>query len=169
VSEKEIDTFTDMTNAEFVSAKQMVFICLSITIITQIIAQLLTPSAWLNYQMLAFILATNLGAVILAILAQRAADNISSTYRMVFTPDFYHTVTFVSKLRGMVEEEAAKDGKSIDAELSDLAPKIYGLARKYVDVKSEEMQVTPPDIEVLPVDSDDAPLFLESEHSNNET
>ncbi len=169
MSDKEIDSFTEMTNAEFVSAKQMVVICLTITLITQVLAQLLKPTAWLNYQMLAFILATNLGAVILAILAQRAADNISSTYRMVFTPDFYHTVTFVSKLRGMVEEEAAKDGKSINDELADLAPKIYGLARKYVDVKSEEMQVSPPDIEVLPVDSDDAPLFVETEDSNNES
>ena len=159
----------DITNAEFISWRQMVVICLTITFVTQTLAQLVAPTAWLNYQMLAFIMATNLGAVILAILAQRSADHISKSYQEVFTPDFYHTVTLLSQFRGLVESEAAKDGKSISGEMSELAPKFYGLARKYVDVKCEEMGISPPDIEVLPADENDAPLFVETEHSNNET
>ena len=38
----------------------------------------------------------------------------------------------ISSLDGLIREEAAKDGRSMDEELHDLAPKLYGFARKYV-------------------------------------
>jgi hypothetical protein len=56
----------------------------------------------------------------------------------------------ISSLDGLVREEASKDGKTMDEELHDLAPKIYGLARKYIDVRAAEAGVTPPEVEVLP-------------------
>ena len=160
----EDEIFVEMGETQFISARQMVIICLCIEVIIQSLALLIVPNAWWTWQLLGFITATNLGAVCLAILAQRSADKISKVYRAVFTPDFYYTISSLSKFRALVVEEAAKDGKSIEEEMEELAPKFYGLMRKYVDVKAEEMGVTPPQIEVLPVDPHDAKLFIEEEH-----
>ena len=56
----------DFSKNDFISAKTMVLLSLGLAMITQSMAQIVNPSAWLNYQMLAFILSTNLAAVILA-------------------------------------------------------------------------------------------------------
>ena len=36
----------------------------------------------------------------------------------------------------------------------DMAPKLYGLLRKYLDTKALEAQISPPDVDVLPIDED---------------
>lgn len=91
--------FESMTKLEFVSARQMIAICLSIEIVVQIFALMVQPTAWWTWQLLGFIAATNLGAVVLAIFAQRSADKIGAVYRRVFTSDFYETVTAMSAIR----------------------------------------------------------------------
>ena len=146
----EREEFIELTDAEFVNAKQMIILCIIIEIIIQSFALIIQPTSWWTWQLLGFITATNLGAVILAVLAQRSADKISTVYRNIFTQDFYYTVHSISKFRALVEKQAAEDGKSLDEEMHELAPKFYGLLRKYIDVKAEEMGVTPPSVEVLP-------------------
>jgi hypothetical protein len=87
-----------------------------------------------------------LAAVVLAILAQRSADSISKTYKTVFTPDFYRAVKTISLMQTYVVAEAEKRGHSLEEEMEDIAPKLYGLFRQYVEVKGQE--ITPPDPEV---------------------
>ncbi len=41
--------------------------------------------------------------------------------------------------------KAAKDGREMSEEMKDLSPKLYGLARKYIDVKAAQHGVIPPD------------------------
>lgn len=157
----EREEFIELTDTSFVNAKQMLVIVVIIELIIQSFALIIQPTAWWTWQLLGFIVATNLGAVILAIMAQRSADKISSVYKNIFTPDFYYTVHSLSKFRGLIEEQAEQDGKTLDEEMHELAPKFYGLLRKYVDVKAEEMGVTPPTVEVLPPPEHDAKLFKE--------
>ena len=61
----------------------------------------------------------------------------------------------------MIRQEASKDGRSMDEELQDLAPKLYGFARKYVDVKAIEEGIAPPEVDVAPAPeiSDESELF----------
>ena len=54
--------WNDFNQTDFISAKTMVFLSLGLALLTQTIAQIITPSFWLNYQMLAFIMSTNLAA-----------------------------------------------------------------------------------------------------------
>ena len=96
-----------------------------------------------------FITATNLGALILGIVAQRSAERISETYRTIFTPDFYFTVKAITDFRKIIEDEAKKDGKNMTEEFGDLAPKLYGVARKWLDVRYAQDFQIPPDLEDL--------------------
>ena len=123
-----------LSNPKFISASQMLVVIFTIAVVLQSISYFIPPSEWLNWQLLVFITSTNLGAVVLAIQAQRSADDIGAVQRKIFTPEFYKSMKSISKLHGLIEDEATLQGHSIDDELKDMAPKIYGLTRAYLDV-----------------------------------
>ena len=139
----------------------MVMLAVFIEIIVQTFALIVQPTAWWTWQLLGFITATNLAAVILAIMAQKTANDIGASTKLAFTPSFYKTMTLLSKFQEYFEEEAAKGGRDMNEEMEDIAPKMYGLVRKYLDNKALEAQVMPPDVAVLPADEslEDDALF----------
>jgi hypothetical protein len=147
---------------DFITAKQMVVLCISIWAAIQAIALVMVPTEWRNWQLLGFIASTNLAAVILAILAQRSADSIGKTYRRVFTADFYRAVQTLSQAQSLVMAEAEKRGHTLDEELEELAPKLYGLFRQYVDVKSQEITPPEPEVEAPPLEYSEDELFESS-------
>jgi hypothetical protein len=155
------DDWTELSELNFITAKQMIFICLTIALMTQTLAQLVNPTPWLNYQMLAFIMATNVAAVLLAIFAQKSAEDLSEIYKRAFTPDFYRTLETMTTFRSILVEQAERDGKGLEEDLEDLAPKLYGLLRKWIDVKAAEAMIEPPSVELEPAPEfeDDAELF----------
>ena len=132
-----------------ITAKTMVFLAVTVEIIIQTFALLIHPTEWWTWQLLGFITATNLAAVIMAIFAQKSADNIGKAYRKIFTADFYYTVQVLSDFRKMIEAEAKKDGKTIHEEWGDIAPKIYGLGRKYLEARYAQDFSIPPNLEDL--------------------
>ena len=146
---------------QMISARYMVMLAVFIEIIVQTFALIVQPTAWWTWQLLGFITATNLAAVILAIMAQKTANDIGASTKLAFTPSFYKTMTLLSKFQEYFEEEAAKGGRDMNEEMEDIAPKMYGLVRKYLDNKALEAQVMPPDVAVLPADEslEDDALF----------
>ena len=141
--------FTNLAENDFITAKGMIMIALTVEIIVQTFALIIQPTDWWIWQLLGFITATNLGALILGIVAQRSAERISETYRTIFTPDFYFTVKAITDFRKIIEDEAEKDGKNMTEEFGDLAPKLYGVARKWLDVRYAQDFQIPPDLEDL--------------------
>ena len=67
----DVSYWDDLVNDgnQFVSARGMIYYILMIGIFVQTVALLITPSNWLIWNALGFIVATNLGAVFLAIKA----------------------------------------------------------------------------------------------------
>ncbi len=141
--------FTNLAENDFITAKGMIMIALTVEVIVQTFALIIQPTDWWIWQLLGFITATNLGALILGIVAQRSAERISETYRTIFTPDFYFTVKAITDFRKIIEDEAEKDGKNMTEEFGDLAPKLYGVARKWLDVRYAQDFQIPPDLEDL--------------------
>ena len=153
--DKKMDDFEAVASVDFVTAKQMIVICLIIEIIVQSFALVIEPTAWWTWQLLGFIVATNLGAVILAIFAQKSADDISKVYKKIFTPDFYYTVKLLTDFRAMIDNEAAKEGRDMHDELGEIAPKLYALARKYLDARYAQDFAIPPNLEDLGITIDE--------------
>ena len=153
--DKKMDDFEAIAGLDLVTAKQMVIVVILIEIVIQTFAVLVNPTAWWTWQLLGFITATNLGAVILAISAQNSADKISSVYKNVFTPDFYYTVKLLTDFRTMIGDEAAKEGKDMQDELGEIAPKLYGLARKYLDARYAQDFIIPPNLQDLGITIDE--------------
>ena len=147
--EDGLEEFTDLAEADFITTRGMITIALTVEIIVQSFALIVAPTEWWTWQLLGFITATNLGALILGIVAQRSAEQLSTTYKQIFTPDFYFTVKTLTDFRKMIQEEAAKDGRNMAEEWADLAPKLYGVARKWLDVRYAQDLKLPPDLEDL--------------------
>lgn len=143
-----------LANPQIISAKQMVGLIFLIEIIIQSFALIIQPTAWWTWQLLGFITATNLGAVMLAIIAQKTANDIGDTYKLAFTPAFYRTIALFAKFEQYFDEEAKAQDREINDEVDDMAPKLYGLLRKYLDTKALEAQISPPEVDVLPIDDD---------------
>jgi hypothetical protein len=163
-----MDDSTDyekLSDIKFVTGRQMLILIVSIALFLQSFSYFVTPTAWINWQLLVFITSTNLGAVILAILAQNSADDIAATQRRLFTPSFYRSMNALSKLHSLIEKEAEKQGHSVDEEIEDLAPKIYGLFRAYLDVEASNKKIIPPDplVEKPPTHYEVDDLFLPKE------
>jgi hypothetical protein len=125
---------------ELLSAKQMIYLILTLEIIIQSLFLLLAEHsdvkplsiAWWILQFNGLVVATNIGAVILAIMAQKTANDIGKVQSRVLTPDFYRTVMAFTNLKVAVEQEAAKDERSLDEEMQDLAPHMYSALRSYL-------------------------------------
>ena len=150
--DNEIDweRFSDPT---IISARTLILIVLGIEIVLQSVALAISPTEWWIWQLLGFITATNLGAVVLAVLAQRSANNIGKAYKNVFTPSFYKTVNMFSKVQEYFELEAQKEGRDLDEEIKEVAPKLWGVIRAHLDVKEPMASLQPLDKQ------DDTDLF----------
>jgi hypothetical protein len=150
-----------LSDPQMISARNMIILALFIEVVVQTFALLVSPTAWWIWQLLGFITATNLAAVVLAIMAQKTANDIGRSTKLAFTPSFYKTMTLLSKFQEYFEEEASEGGRDMTQEMEDIAPKLYGLARKYLDNKALDAQVMPPDVSVLPADNtlEDDALF----------
>jgi len=148
--------FQDLAEADFITTRGMIMIALTVEIIVQTFALVVAPTEWWTWQLLGFITATNLGALILGIVAQRSAEQLSKTYKQVFTSDFYFTVKTLTDFRKVMQAEAAKDGRNMTEEWADLAPKLYGVARKWLDVRYAQDLKLPPDLEDLGIEIDNS-------------
>ena len=152
-SKSDWEDFSNMN--DFISAKTMIFLSLGLALITQTLAQIITPTAWLNYQMLAFIMSTNLAAVILAIVAQRSAERISANTAKAFTPEFYRGTAILASFFSKLEEISEEKGSSIDEKLDDLAPRVHDFL-----LSNDPLSVPPGiDLEPVPEWTDEDELF----------
>ena len=113
---KEAD-WERLADPQMISARYMVMLAVFIEIIVQTFALIVQPTAWWTWQLLGFITATNLAAVILAIMAQKTANDIGASTKLAFTPSFYKTMTLLSKFQEYFEEEAAKGGRDMNEEM----------------------------------------------------
>jgi len=144
------DRFSDPT---IISARTLVLIVIGIELVLQSVVLVVKPTEWLTWQLLGFITATNLGAVVLAVLAQRSANDIGKAYKSVFTPSFYKTVNMFSKFQEYFEVEAQKEGRDLDEEIKEVAPKLWSVIRAHLDVKEPVPSLSPLEKE------DDTDLF----------
>ena len=110
------EDFSQKTD-KFITAKQITMYVVVIALIVQTIWFFITPTSWLIWNALTFILATNLGAVLLAIHAQKSADDIREAYANAFNADFYHTLYLFSNFKNSIKEHAERDGKSLKDEM----------------------------------------------------
>jgi hypothetical protein len=150
----------DMVNSgdQFVSADSMVYYIVLIGIVVQSISLLITPSNWLIWNALTFIVATNLGAVVLAVKAQRSAEDISRKTSQAFNADFYHTIHLFTEFKKRFEKESQVDGNGLQQEIDLLGGDLYHVAKGYVMAYASHMNT-----EVDMAESKDIPYVSEEE------
>jgi hypothetical protein len=131
---------------KYLNAKQITLTILLIGIVVQTIGLMMTPTDWLIWQVLTFITATNLGAVILAIHAQKSADEIRSLYQEGFNADLYHTLHILSRFKNKFIGEVEKQGNDLEGELDELTPNLYSFFKGYLEVFNKQYTTEDGDI-----------------------
>lgn len=164
VSKEYWESFAE-NSSKFITAKQIVIYITMIGLLIQLIGMQLKPSDWLIWNALTFIIATNLGAVVLAILAQKSADDIRAMYKVAFNADFYHTLHILTSLKIAIEREAEREGISLQKEVDSLGMDAYSVLRGYMKSFSEHYHlsqnqpVSETDVE-MPEYDDESELFV---------
>jgi len=141
--------------------KRVVLVIVIIAIIVQYIGLMITPNEWMIWNVLTFIVATNLGAVLLAIHAQKTADEIKFLYQTAFDADFYHTIYLFSRFKEGFVSAAEAEGNKVSEEISDLSPQLYTLFKGYLETFQShyERQIPAPINEESNYDAEDE-LFI---------
>tara|TARA_R110000851_G_scaffold39057_2_gene99730 strand:- start:75 stop:593 length:519 start_codon:yes stop_codon:yes gene_type:complete len=124
--------FAEQTKS-FLTWKRIAYVIGIIALIVQVIGLMITPNEWMIWNVLTFIVATNLGAVLLAISAQKTADDIKVLYQSAFDADFYHTIYLFSRFKEGFVRAAEAEGNTIPGEISELSPQLYTLFKGYLE------------------------------------
>ena len=125
-------SFAEQTK-NFMTWKRIAYVIGIIALIVQVIGLMITPDEWMIWNVLTFIVATNLGAVLLAIHAQKTADEIKVLYQSAFDADFYHTIYLFSRFKEGFVNAAETEGNTVLEEIDDLTPQLYTLFKGYLE------------------------------------
>lgn len=138
----DVSYWDDLVNDgnQFVSAKGMIYYIAMVGIFVQSVALMITPSNWLIWNALGFIVATNLGAVFLAIKAQFSAEDIAKKTSQAFNADFYHTLHLMTEAKKAFQRRAEEEGHSLEAEIDSLGGDLYDVVTGYVTTYSQHMK-----------------------------
>lgn len=127
------EKFTSQTS-NFLTWKRITSVIVIIAVIVQLIGFFIKPSNWLIWNLLTFIVASNLGAVVLAIIAQKTADEIKTMYQTAFDANFYHSLHLVSMFKESISK-ASDDDKEYDIsdKIEIMGPQLYILMKGYLE------------------------------------
>lgn len=170
-SAKEQSKWAEVATHDFITARMMVTVLVILALVIQIpffymatLWELETFSfMWWMLQFFGFVMATNLGAVILAIIAQDSATKIGEIQSQAFTADFMEGVETLTKILSVFSQTAQEEDESLDTQIEEFAPQFYRLALQYLRthaLPSEE----PPSLDELgvsaaPIECDESELF----------
>ena len=143
----------------FMSANHIAIVILIIAVLVQGIGWLITPNEFLIWNALTFIVATNLGAVLLAIQAQRSADNIRLLYESAFDGNFYHTLFLISHLKNVIRDNANLKDKSLREEIDGWGDNLYEVMYAYLEVFKQHKDLEIEKIEDKDIDIEESELF----------
>ena len=127
------ENFTSQTS-NFLTWKKITSVIVIIAVIVQLIGFFIEPSNWLIWNLLTFIVASNLGAVVLAVIAQKTADEIKTMYQTAFDANFYHSLHLVSMFKEAISK-ASDDDKEYDIseKIEIMGPQLYILMKGYLE------------------------------------
>ena len=137
----DLSYWNDMVDdgERFTSAKTMIWYLLVIGVIVQAISFLFEPTTTLIWYALGFVIATNVGAVVLAVKAQFSAEGIGKKTSLAFNADFYHTIHLMTEMKKKFVEEAEKDGNSLKQEIDNMGEDIYSVMKGYLRTYNQHM------------------------------
>ncbi len=152
------DDWDRISMPTLITARQMIYLILGLEIVIQIVFLLLAHVSgmetfsidWWILQFNGLVVATNIGAVMLAILAQKTANDIGATQARVLTPDFYRTVSAMTDLKTSFDDTAESEGRDPSEDLREMGPILYHYLRAWMISRSVDL-VPPPELEQLGV------------------
>ncbi len=147
----------NLAEMKFVTARQMILIMIILECFVQIpfiwIAGQLGlnqfSGEWWMLQFFGLVMATNIGAVVLAIIAQDSANKIGASQSEAFSIDFMEGMERLTRVLSVLSATAEANGESLDDQIDELVPEFYELGLAYLKTHRTPI-VQPPNIKVAP-------------------
>ena len=154
---EQTNKWEKLSEMKFITVRHMITIMLILETLIQIPFIWLAPtlgletfsSPWWLLQFAGIVMATNIGAVVLAIIAQDAANKIGRSQSEAFTVDFMQGIETLTQVMTALEESASKNGENLSDQITELVPLYYELGLSYVRTHTTPA-VQPPHIKVSP-------------------
>ena len=148
----------EVAQQDFITAGIMIKILVTMTVFIQIPFIYMAHTweletftfMWWMLQFFGFVMATNLGAVVLAIIAQDSATKIGETQSQAFTADFMQGIETLTQILTVFNDTAAKEGESLNTQIEEFAPQFYRLGLQYLRTHALP-SVEPPSLDALGV------------------
>ena len=154
-----------LAEMKFVTARQMIVIMIILECFIQIpfiwiggeLGLTRFSGEWWMLQFFGMVMATNIGAVVLAIIAQDSANKIGASQSEAFSVHFMEGIETLTQIMRVLQDTAHARGENLTEQIDELIPNYYDLALSYVRTHTTPV-VHPPDIQVAPAaeyDSED--------------
>jgi hypothetical protein len=158
ILDSKLNKWEEVAQQDFITVSIMIKILVTMTVLIQIpfvyMAYIWNLESftfmWWMLQFFGFVMATNLGAVILAMIAQDSATKLGEKQAQAFTADFMQGIDTLTKILTVFNNTAQKEGESLDNQIDEFAPQFYLLGLQYLRthaLPSEE----PPSLDALGV------------------
>lgn len=146
-----------LAEMKFVTARQMILIMIILECFIQIpfiwiggeLGLTRFSGEWWMLQFFGMVMATNIGAVVLAIIAQDSANKIGASQSEAFSTEFMEGMERFTRVLTVLSATAESNGESLDDQIDELIPEFYELGLAYLKTHRTPI-VQPPDIKVAP-------------------
>ena len=150
--------WNEVAAQDFITAGIMIKILVTMTLLIQIPFIYMAHTwnletftfMWWMLQFFGFVMATNLGAVVLAIIAQDSATKIGEKQSQAFTADFMQGIDTLTKILTVFNDTAETQGESLESQIEEIAPQFYLLGLQYLRTHALP-SAEPPSLDALGV------------------
>jgi hypothetical protein len=131
VSKKDID---ELTSLNFITSKQLIWTVVGLFAIMQVVFLVVKPSTEVQWQILGWVLSTNIAAVLLAIIGNIEVEKARNLSQKIYTAEMIETIGLFTTLKLAIDESSSED---YEEDLKEVAPYLIKILRRYTTQKAK--------------------------------
>ena len=118
----------------FITSKQLIWTVIGLFAVIQAVFLVVRPSDEVQWQILGWVLSTNIAAVFLAIIGNIEVEKARNLSQKIYTAEMIETIGLFTSLKLALDEASDED---YEDELKEVAPYLLKILRRYTTQKAK--------------------------------
>lgn len=118
----------------FITSKQLIWTVVGLFAAIQIVFLVIRPSNEVQWQILGWVLSTNIAAVLLAIIGNIEVEKARTLSQKIYTAEMIETIGLFTSLKLAMDNASNED---YEDELKEVAPYLLKILRRYTNQKAK--------------------------------
>ena len=123
-----------LTSMNFITSKQLIWTVIGLFAVIQAVFLVVRPSDEVQWQILGWVLSTNIAAVFLAIIGNIEVEKARNLSQKIYTAEMIETIGLFTSLKLALDEASDED---YEDELKEVAPYLLKILRRYTTQKAK--------------------------------